>query len=151
MRGHGATRCMRISEALQIPPSRACRSFCTAASRSATYVALIWYVYIFLSIRAASAAIVVTQLPTRPSWHLAGKRFRFPLIRLKCISRFAAVDLWLKNGAFFAAEKRPGVATLANGSRGRIFTWGHGDRSGSGTTGPGALKIGMLFVWLLAR
>ena len=123
MRGHGATRCMRTSEAPQIPPSRACRRFCTAESRSATYVALIWYVYVFLSIRAASAAIVVTQLPTRPSWHLAGKRFRFPLIRLKRISRFAAVDLWLKNGAFFAAEKRPGVATLANGSHAFL----HGD------------------------
>ena len=147
MRGHGATRCMRTSEAPQIPPSRACRRFCTAESRSATYVALIWYVYVFLSIRAASAAIVVTQLPTRPSWHLAGKRFRFPLIRLKCISRFAAVDLWLKNGQF---SKK----TRSRNSRKwqpRIFTWGHGDRPGSGTTGPGALKIGMLFVWLLAR
>ena len=123
MRGHGATRCKHTSEAPQIPPSRACRRFCTAESRSATYVALIWYVYVFLSIRAASAAIVVAQLPTWPSWHLAGKRFRFPLIRLKCISRFAAVDLWLKNGAFFAAEKRPGVATLANGSHAFL----HGD------------------------
>jgi hypothetical protein len=73
--------------------------------------------------RAASAAIVATQLPSSPSWHLAGKRFRFPLIRLKRISRFAAVDLWLKNGAFFAAEKRPGVATLANGSHAFL----HGD------------------------
>ena len=36
------------------------------------------------------------------------KAFQIFLIRLKCISRFAAVGLWLKNGAFFAAEKSPG-------------------------------------------
>ena len=147
MRGHGATRCMRTSEAPQIPPSRACRRFCTAESRSATYVALIWYVYVFLSIRAASAAIVVTQLPTRPSWHLAGKRFRFPLIRLKRISRFVA-------GEFVAQKWSKWKKAQSRNSRKwqpRIFTWGHGDRPGSGTTGPGRLKIGRHLVWLLAR
>ena len=50
-------------------------------------------------------------------------RIYFSLNRLKRISRFAAVDLWLKNGAFFAAEKRPGVATLVNGSHAFL----HGD------------------------
>ena len=108
-------------------PAKSCLQeilHCGKPQRYVVYVALVWYVYVFLSIRAASAAIVVTQLPTRPCWHLAGKRFRFPLIRLKRISRFAAVDLWLKNGAFFAAEfKRPGVATLANGSHAFL----HGD------------------------
>ena len=59
------------------------------------------------------------------------------------------MDLWLKNGAFFAAEKRPGVATLANGSH--AFLHGDMGQAGLGTTGPGALKIGMLFVWLLAH
>ena len=129
---HSATAGMRNGEALQSPPKHECATFYTEENRSAAYGALKYHVLGFLKRRAASAAIVATQLPSSPTWHLARKRcdiFR--------------QNLWLKFCAKVAPEKNP-----ACDSHAMAFYTDTMYKCRSWTTAAGNLQFDMNFLCL---